>query len=67
MPDIGLTGSCVYGQDEKYIKKVAEKMPDIGRKVEYLLNTGNMTTRFGIDISQNTGFTVVAEKLNFFR
>ena len=57
--------ACV--QDGKYIKKVADKMPDIGRKVEYLLNTGNMTTRFGIDISQNTGFTVVAEKLNFFR
>ena len=46
---------------------MADKMPDVGRKVEYLLNTGNMTTRYGLDISQNTGFTVVAEKLNFFR
>ncbi len=38
-----------------------------GSKFEYLLNTGNLASRSGLDLSQSTGFTVVAEKLNFFR
>ena len=55
-------------QDENYIqKKSSSSMPDIGRKMEYLLNTGNLVSRSGLDLSQATGFTVVAEKLNFFR
>lgn len=38
-------------------------------QVEYLLNTGNLGTGSGsnIDLSQASGFTIVAEKLNFFR
>lgn len=37
--------------------------------MEYLLNTGNLGTGSGsnIDLSQASGFTIVAEKLNFFR
>ncbi|KAK9824626.1 hypothetical protein WJX72_011831 [[Myrmecia] bisecta] len=54
-------------QDETYIKRSADKMPDLGKKVEYMLNTGNLVSRSGLDLSQATGFTVVAEKLNFFR
>ena len=54
-------------QDEAYITKAANRMPDLGRKMEYLLNTGNLVSRSGLDLSQATGFTVVAEKLNFFR
>ena len=50
-----------------YLKKVAEKMPDVGKKMEYMLNTGNLVSKSGLDMSQSTGFTVVAEKLNFFR
>ena len=42
-------------------------MPDVGKKMEYMLNTGNLVSKSGLDMSQNTGFTVVAEKLNFFR
>lgn len=36
-------------------------------QIEYLLNTGNLVSNNTLDLSQNTGFTVVAEKLNFFR
>ena len=54
-------------QDESYLKRAAEKMPDVGRKMEYMLNTGNLVSRSGLDLSQATGFTVVAEKLNFYR
>lgn len=38
-----------------------------GQKFEYLLNTGNLISRSGLDLSQATGFTVVAEKLNYHR
>ena len=36
-------------------------------RFEYLLNTGNLVSKSGLDLTQATGFTVVAEKLNFFR
>jgi hypothetical protein len=54
-------------QDESYMRKLADRMPDIGRKMEYMLNTGNLVSKSGLDLSQSSGFTVVAEKLNFFR
>lgn len=54
-------------QEESYIKKLAERMPDVGKKMEYMLNTGNLVSASGLDLSQTSGFTVVAEKLNFFR
>lgn len=47
--------------------QVCEKIPDVGRKLEYLLNTGNLVSKSGLDLSQTSGFTVVAEKLNWFR
>lgn len=49
------------------MKKLAERMPDVGKKMEYMLNTGNLVSASGLDLSQSSGFTVVAEKLNFFR
>ena len=42
-------------------------MSSFGMQIEYLLNTGNLVSNNTLDLSQNTGFTVVAEKLNFFR
>jgi DNA-directed RNA polymerase I subunit RPA2 len=33
-------------------------MPDIGKKMEYLLNTGNLVSKSGLDLSQASGFTV---------
>lgn len=54
-------------QDPAVVKKLCGRMPDVGRKIEYLLNTGNLASKSGLDLSQVAGFTVVAEKLNFFR
>jgi DNA-directed RNA polymerase I subunit RPA2 len=50
-----------------YLSSAAEHLPEIGRTFEYFLNTGNLSSRSGLDLSQASGFTVVAEKLNFFR
>ncbi len=49
------------------MKKVADKLPDLGQRFIYMINTGNVISRGGLDLSQSTGFTVVAEKLNFHR
>lgn len=59
-------GSVIFG-DSKYFKKVLTKAPDVGRKVQYLLTTGNLLSPTGLDLMQATGFTIVADKLNFLR
>ncbi|KAI9357949.1 hypothetical protein DFJ73DRAFT_640473 [Zopfochytrium polystomum] len=54
--------------DRLYISRVLNKTaPDIGQKMQYFLATGNLKTRSGLDLSQATGYTIVAEKLNFYR
>ena len=58
------------GSDASSTVPVTACLPTLlpqGQKFEYLLNTGNLVSRSGLDLSQSTGFTVVAEKLNFFR
>jgi DNA-directed RNA polymerase I subunit RPA2 len=51
------------------VQKMFERVPpsDISKKVEYLLNTGNLVSQSGLDLMQAGGFTLVAEKLNFLR
>jgi len=54
--------------DPATLRRAADRMPDVGRKVEYLLNTGNFAPAGGAaDLPQTTGFSVVAEKLNHAR
>ncbi|KAK0657625.1 hypothetical protein B0T16DRAFT_340435 [Cercophora newfieldiana] len=40
---------------------------NIGPALEYFLSTGNLQSPSGLDLQQVSGFTVVAEKLNFLR
>lgn len=40
---------------------------NIGNALEYFLSTGNLQSPSGLDLQQTSGFTVVAEKLNFLR
>lgn len=51
---------------QKSLAKAASAV-DIGRRVEYFLATGNLVSRSGLAMSQTSGFTVVAEKLNYLR
>ena len=41
-----------------YLRKLADKIPDLGRKFEYLLNTGNLVSKNTGDLTQTSGFTV---------
>lgn len=67
--DIRKTPSTVsFSGDNSYLLKVLGKVPsEVGRKVEHLLSTGNLVSKTGLDLQQASGFTVVAEKLNFLR
>jgi len=53
--------------DPALIKKLSERLPDVGKKAEYMINTGNLSSDEGLDLPQATGFSVVAEKLNYAR
>jgi DNA-directed RNA polymerase I subunit RPA2 len=54
--------------DPKFLQRVFQRVPsDMGQKLEYFLATGNIVTNTGMDLQQMTGYTIVAEKLNFYR
>jgi DNA-directed RNA polymerase I subunit RPA2 len=40
---------------------------DIGAKMANFLATGNLVSPTGLDLQQASGFTIVAEKLNWLR
>ena len=40
---------------------------NVGSLLEYFLATGNLSSPSGLDLQQTSGFTVVAEKINFYR
>lgn len=40
---------------------------NIGDMLKYFLSTGNLSSSSGLDLQQTSGFTVVAEKINFYR
>lgn len=48
----------------KILKRTNE---NIGNSLEYFLSTGNLVSPSGLDLQQTSGFTVVAEKINFYR
>jgi DNA-directed RNA polymerase I subunit RPA2 len=54
--------------DSRYIKKVFSKVNfDVGAKMVNFLATGNLVSPSGLDLQQASGFTIVAEKLNWYR
>ncbi|KAF2477842.1 beta and beta-prime subunits of DNA dependent RNA-polymerase [Lindgomyces ingoldianus] len=48
----------------KILKRTNE---NVGQALEYFLSTGNLVSPTGLDLQQTAGFTVVAEKINFYR
>ena len=49
-----------------YLKKNLENNM-IGKTIEYFLSTGNLKSRTGLDLMQDKGFCVIADKLNNMR
>ncbi|OAX84763.1 DNA-directed RNA polymerase I subunit RPA135 [Emergomyces africanus] len=46
---------------------VARTNENIGGALEYFLSTGNLVSPTGLDLQQPSGYTVMAEKINFYR
>lgn len=46
---------------------VARSNENIGGALEYFLSTGNIVSPTGLDLQQPSGYTVMAEKINFYR
>lgn len=54
--------------DSRYYTKVLSKVNfDIGARMANFLATGNLVSQSGLDLQQASGFTIVAEKLNWQR
>jgi DNA-directed RNA polymerase I subunit RPA2 len=54
--------------DKRLFGKIFQKFHfDLGAKMTYFLATGNLQSVSGLDLQQVTGYTIVAEKLNFLR
>ncbi|GJE87475.1 DNA-directed RNA polymerase I subunit RPA2 [Phanerochaete sordida] len=54
--------------DKRYIKKMLQKTNyEIGARMANFLATGNLVSSTGLDLQQASGFTIVAEKLNWMR
>ncbi|KAJ1331189.1 DNA-directed RNA polymerase I subunit RPA2 [Microdochium nivale] len=49
------------------LKLFSKTNENIGNALEYFMSTGNLSSPTGLDLQQVSGFTVVAEKLNFLR
>ncbi|KAH8922454.1 beta and beta-prime subunits of DNA dependent RNA-polymerase [Atractiella rhizophila] len=55
-------------QDQDYVERIVNRLRfDIGAKIEHFLATGNLFSPSGLDLSQAAGFTIIADKLNFYR
>ncbi|KAK2740304.1 DNA-directed RNA polymerase I subunit RPA2 [Myotisia sp. PD_48] len=48
-------------------KIIARTNENIGGALEYFLSTGNLVSPTGLDLQQPSGYTVIAEKINFYR
>ena len=55
-------------QDEIAVLEILEKIIphcfEISKKLEYLLATGNLKSQTGLDLMQNNGYSIIAERLN---
>lgn len=66
--NLSSTASVSFAKDSPYWKKISSKSAStIGKKLEYFVATGNLNSAIYMDLMQFTGFTIVAERLNFLR
>ena len=49
------------------VDKIGAGVGDVGKRLEYFLATGNLVSESGLDLQQTSGFTIVAERLNYWR
>ncbi|KNC77992.1 hypothetical protein SARC_09558, partial [Sphaeroforma arctica JP610] len=60
-------GDYNFSDGAFFSKILTKNVVDIGRKVEYMLATGNLLSVSGLDMQQASGLAIMADKLNFYR
>lgn len=53
--------------NDKELEKTIRACTEIDQKMEHFMATGNITSRSGLDLLQQSGYTIMADKLNFAR
>lgn len=54
--------------ERDFLSRIVKRSNEnIGGALEYFLSTGNLVSPTGLDLQQATGYTVMAEKINFYR
>ena len=54
--------------ETEFLGKIVKRSNEnIGGALEYFLSTGNLVSPTGLDLQQPSGYTVMAEKINFYR
>uniref|UniRef100_A0A6B2KWS4 DNA-directed RNA polymerase subunit beta n=1 Tax=Arcella intermedia TaxID=1963864 RepID=A0A6B2KWS4_9EUKA len=54
-------------EDRTFFNDLLQKTADIGTKITYFLSTGNLVSPSGLDLRQTSGFSIAAERLNYYR
>lgn len=54
--------------ERDFLSRIVKRSNEnIGGILEYFLSTGNLVSPSGLDLQQTSGYTVMAEKINFYR
>ncbi|PGG99077.1 hypothetical protein AJ80_09409 [Polytolypa hystricis UAMH7299] len=54
--------------EKEFLSRIVSRTNEnIGGALEYFLSTGNLVSPTGLDLQQPSGYTVMAEKINFYR
>lgn len=54
--------------DKDFLPRIVKRSNEnIGGVLEYFLSTGNLVSPSGLDLQQTSGYTIIAEKINFYR
>lgn len=59
--------SVDFNDSKTFQRAVTRAGMPLGKAMDYFLATGNLVSNTGLDLSQASGYTIVAEKLNFYR
>ena len=54
-------------KDINWLKKIIDGLFPLGKRIEYFLATGNLLSKTGLDLKQQVGYTIAAERLNIMR
>lgn len=65
--EVRRTSAFDFSNKEQRTRIFAKVNENIGSALEYFMSTGNLSSPSGLDLQQVSGFTVVAEKINFYR